>query len=327
MAGVRQFKIAAIQVGPIARSATREPVVKRLCGLLEKAADEGARLAVFPELTLTTFFPKWLIETQDEVDNYFEKGDISKGPCKPLFDLSKARKIGFYLGYAELTSDGHHFNTSILVDNKGKIVHKYRKVHLPGFVDAIEGVPFQQLEKRYFEYGDLGFQAIRTDPTWIDATVGMLICNDRRWPEAWRSYALQGMDLMLIGYNSVANGIGLFGDKEDQNLRQYHSDLAVKSNAYFNSCYAVSVGKCGNEEGQNLLAGSLIVDPTGRTVIQSEIIGDDVMVSEIDLDETIIGKQKMFDFARHRRPECYTRLVEQKGAISLPPYSNGEDGK
>lgn len=321
MVGVRKFKIAAIQVGPIARAAKREDTVQRLCGLLEKAADQGARLAVFPELTLTTFFPKWLIESQEEVDSYFEKGDITQGPCKPLFDLSKKKSIGFYLGYAELTDDGHHFNTSILVDNKGKIVHKYRKVHLPGFVEPIEGVPFQQLEKRYFEYGDMGFQAVRTNPEWIDATVGMLICNDRRWPEAWRSYALQGMDLMLIGYNSVANAVGLFGDKEDKTLRQYHSDLAAKSNAYFNSCFAVSVGKCGKEEGQDLLAGSIVVDPTGRTVVQSQIEDDDVMVSEIDLDETIIGKQKMFDFARHRRPECYSRLVDQKGTIPLPPYS------
>lgn len=321
MAGVRQFKIAGIQVGPIARNAKREDTVKRLCGLLNKAADQGAILAVFPELTLTTFFPKWLIETQEEVDSYFEKGDITKGPCKPLFELSKERKIGFYLGYAELTDDGHHFNTSILVDNKGKIVSKYRKVHLPGFVEPIDNIPFQQLEKRYFEYGDLGFQAVRTNPEWIDATVGMLICNDRRWPEAWRSYALQGMDLMLIGYNSVANAVGLFGDKEDSTLRQYHSDLAAKANAYFNSCYAVSVGKCGKEEGQDLLAGSIIVDPTGRTAVQSQIIDDDVIVTDIDLDETIVGKEKMFDFARHRRPECYKRLVEQKGTIPLPPYS------
>lgn len=324
MVGVRQFKIAAIQVGPITRAAKREDTVQRLCGLLERAANEGATLAVFPELTLTTFFPKWLIESQEEVDSYFEKGDITVGPCKPLFDLSKKRSIGFYLGYAELTDDGNHFNTSILVDNQGKIVGKYRKVHLPGFVEPIEGVPFQQLEKRYFEYGDLGFQAIRTNPEWIDATVGMLICNDRRWPEAWRSNALQGMDLMLIGYNSVANAVGLFGDKEDKTLRQYHSDLAVKSNAYFNSCFAVSVGKCGKEEGQDLLAGSIIVDPTGRAVGQSEIEDDDVVVRDIDLDESVVGKQKMFDFARHRRPECYTRLVEQKGAIELPPYSAEE---
>lgn len=321
MIGVRKFKIAAIQVGAISKGAKREDTVKRLCGLLEKAADQGAKLAVFPELSLTTFFPKWLIKHQEEVDTYFEKGDITAGPCKPLFQLSKERKIGFYLGYAELTDDGNHFNTCILVDYEGKIIHKYRKVHLPGFVKPIEGIPFQQLEKRYFEYGDLGFQAIKTDPEWIDATIGMLICNDRRWPEAWRCYALQGMDLMLIGYNSVANAKGLFGDAEDKTLRQYHSDLSAKSNAYFNSCFAVSVGKCGNEEGQELLAGSLIVDPNGRVVVQSEMEDDDVMVKEIDLDDTLSGKQKMFDFSRHRRPECYTRIVEQKGSVSLAHFS------
>lgn len=321
MAGVRKFKIALIQLGPIARKAERVDTVKRLCGLLNQAADQGATLAVFPELALTTFFPKWYIESQEEVDSYFEKGDITKGPCKPLFDLSAKRGIGFYLGYGELTDDGHHFNTAILVDNKGKIVQKYRKVHLPGFTEPTEGIPFQQLEKKYFEYGDLGFPAVRTDPKWIDATVGMLICNDRRWPEAWRCYALQGMDLMLIGYNSIANAQGLFGDKEDKTLRQYHSDLSAKANAYFNSCFAASVGKCGNEEGQGLIGGSLLVDPNAGVVIQSKIEDDDVLVAEIDLDETLNGKAKMFDFSRHRRPQFYTRLVEQKGSIPLPPYT------
>ncbi|KAH3667508.1 hypothetical protein OGAPHI_003157 [Ogataea philodendri] len=319
--GVRKFKIAGIQTGPIAKSATRAQTVERLVGLLKKAADSGAVLAVFPEMSLTPFFPKWYIESQEEVDSYFEKGDISTGVCKPLFEAAAKYSIGFYLGYCELTNDGHHYNSAILVDNLGQVVHKYRKVHLPGFLEPSEGVQFQQLEKRYFEYGDQGFQAYRANPDWIDATIGMLICNDRRWPESWRTYALQGMDLMLIGYNSIANGKGLFGDAEDAKLRQYHSDLAVKSNAYFNSCFAVSVGKCGNEEGQDLIGGSLIVDPNGLAKVQSKVLDDDVIVTEIDLDETLNGKTKMFDFARHRRPEFYRRLVDQKGSIETR-YSN-----
>lgn len=314
---VRKFKIAGVQLGPISKYISKEKTVEKLCRLLEHAAGNQASLAVFPELALSSFFPRWYIESQEEIDSYFEKGDITAGVVKPLFEISKARGIGFFLGYAELTDDGKHYNTGILVNNKGKIVQKYRKSHLPGFDEATEGIEFQQLEKRYFDQGDIGFQAVKTDPEWVDATVGILICNDRRWPEAWRCYGLQGMDLCLNGYNTASNGTSLFGGEENKALRLYHSDLSTKANAYFNSTFAVSVAKCGLEDGQELMAGSLIVDPNGRVIAQAKTEGDEVIFANIDLDETINGKTKMFDFSRHRRPELYSRIVEQKGSIEL----------
>ena len=76
---------------------------------------------------------------------------------------------------------------------------RYRKVHLPGTVEAARGQRFQQLEKRYFEYGDLGFPAFRGPAAWHRAMMGMMICNDRRWPEAWRVTGLQGVELVCIG--------------------------------------------------------------------------------------------------------------------------------
>lgn len=317
--GIRQFKIAGIQLGPIQRETPKYNTVKRLCKLMTDAADSGSNLVVFPELALTSFFPRWLIESQEEIDSFFEKGDISKGEAKPLFELAKARGVGFVLGYAELTDDGHHFNTCIFVNNKGEVVQKYRKVHLPGYIEPTEGIKFQQLEKRYFEYGDLGFPAFRTSSLWIDGIMGMLICNDRRWPEAWRCYALQGMEICFNGYNTTADGTALFNKVENKEVRMYHSDLSTKSNAYCNSCFAVSVAKCGVEDGQELIGGSLIVDPNGLVLAQAKTNDDEILYADIDLDETISGKQKMFDFSRHRRPELYQRLVDQKGAIPIPP--------
>jgi predicted amidohydrolase len=316
---VRKFIIAGIQLGPIQKATPKSETVARLINLLKQASEQGAKLAVFPELALTSFFPRWYIESQEEVDSYFEKGDITKNETvKPLFDAAKEFNIGFVLGYAELTDDGHHFNTYILADNKGQLIQKYRKAHLPGFVEPTDGIAFQQLEKRYFEYGDMGFPAYKSDPDWIDATMGMLICNDRRWPEAWRCYALQGMDLCLNGYNTTGNGTALFGSKENKELRMHHSDLSTTANAYFNSCFAVSVAKSGVEDGQDLIAGSLIVDPNGVVIAKAQTEDDELLVCEIDLDEAVNGKKKMFDFSRHRRPELYGRLVEQKGAIETP---------
>lgn len=315
--GIRKFKLAAVQLGPIQRATPKEETVQRLCKLLHESADNGATLAVFPELALTSFFPRWLITDQEEIDSFFEKGDISQGVVKPLFDAAKERGCGFVLGYAELTDDGHRFNACVLVDNQGQVVQKYRKAHLPGFVEPTEGIKWQQLEKRYFEYGDLGFPAFRPNKEWIDGIMGMLICNDRRWPEAWRVYALQGMEICFNGYNTTADGTALFNKVENKEVRMYHSDLSTKSNAYCNSCFAVSVAKCGVEDGQELIAGSLIVDPNGLVIAQAKTEDDEILYADIDLDETISGKQKMFDFSRHRRPELYERLVTQKGAIPI----------
>jgi predicted amidohydrolase len=235
---------------------------------------------------------------------------------QPLFDRARALGVGFYLGYAELTEDGRRFNSAITTGPDGAILGKYRKVHLPGSREIRPGQRYQQLEKRYFEYGDLGFPAFRGPREWGSPVLGMLICNDRRWPEGWRCYGLQGVELMLMGYNSAAydpNG----GESESAELRTFHSTLAVQANAYMNATWAVSVAKAGVEDGAGLIGGSVIVDPNGLVVAQAKTLGDEVIVAEVDLDACRQGKEKMFDFAAHRRPQHYRRIVDQVGAI--PP--------
>ncbi len=127
--------------------------------LLKEASEAGASLVVFPELALTTFFPRYFMEDPREVESYFER-EMPNPAVAPLFDEAKKRACGFYLGYAELVEEGgrtRRFNTSILVGTDGSVVGKYRKIHLPGHADRRPEAPFQHLEKRYFEVGDLGF--------------------------------------------------------------------------------------------------------------------------------------------------------------------------
>src|SRR5207237_7701852 len=102
--------------------------------------------------------------------------------------------IGFQLGYAELTPEGRHFNTAILVSPAGDVLLKYRKVHLPGHAEFDPKRAVQHLEKRYFEVGDLGFPVIRAPMGGLDGiNMGMMSCNDRRWPEAWRVLGLRSV--------------------------------------------------------------------------------------------------------------------------------------
>jgi predicted amidohydrolase len=311
----RIFRAAAAQMGPTQKADSRAHTLARMIVLLEDAAAKGARLVVFPELAFTTFFPRWILEGE-ALDFHFER-EMPNPNVAPLFARARELGVGFYVGYAELTPEGQRFNSAILVDSQGKIVSKYRKVHLPGSVEPREGAKYQQLEKRYFEYGDLGFPALRAGSDWGGAIMGTMICNDRRWPESWRVLGLQGVELVCIGYNSAAydpNG----GSTEDGTLRTFHSTLVAQANAYMNATWAITVAKAGDEDGSGLIGGSCIVDPNGCIVAQATSLADEVITADIDPDLCRQGKEKMFNFAAHRRPEQYAVITERAGVVEPP---------
>ena len=308
---MRQIIVGAAQMGAIQRADTRAAAVARMLALLERAHARGCGLVVYPELALTTFFPRWPMEDPAEVDAWFER-EMPNAATKPLFDRARALGVAISFGYAELTPEGRRFNTQILTDRAANIVGKYRKVHLPGHSDFDPTRAFQHLEKRYFEPGDLGFPVWRMGDDLGRAVVGMLICNDRRWPEAWRVLGLQGAELAILGYNTPS--VNSQNGAEGLERRLYHSELSVCSGAYQNACWAVAVAKAGVEDGHPLMAGSVIVDPDGVVVARAETEGDELIAHSCDLDATVFGKTTIFDFARHRRPEHYGRIVAQTGA-------------
>jgi N-carbamoyl-D-amino-acid hydrolase len=312
----RILRIAGAQMGPNTLQDTREQVLARMIRLLDDAAEQGAQLVVFPELAFTTFFPRWFQERESDLLRYFEPS-MPNPNVQPLFDRAREHNVGFYVGYGELTPEGHRYNSAVLVSPTGELLSKYRKIHLPGTSEPKPGLRYQQLEKRYFRYGDLGFPVVRTRPQWSNAAIGMLICNDRRWPEGWRVLGLQNVELVCIGYNSAAYDPG-GGDGESAALRTFHSTLAVQANAYMNATWAVSVAKAGNEDGAGLIGGSVIVDPNGQIRAQASSLGDELLVVDADLDLCLHGRQRMFDFAAHRRPQWYGPLVDQVGAIDPP---------
>ena len=99
----RVITVGAAQLGPIQRADARPQVVKRLLELLHQAKSHGCDLVVFPELALTTFFPRWWMEKQAEIDAFFER-EMPGPETLPLFDEARRLGIGFYLGYAELST-------------------------------------------------------------------------------------------------------------------------------------------------------------------------------------------------------------------------------
>ena len=307
----RVITVGAAQMGPIAREETRPQVVERLIAHLREAKRRGCDLVVFPELTLATFFPRWYYENQADIDVWFER-EMPGPETRPLFDEARRLGIAFKLGYAELVEeDGRtrHFNTAILVEKDGRIAGKYRKVHLPGHAEHEPWRQFQHLEKRYFETGNLGFRVFDA----LGGRVGMCICNDRRWPETYRVMGLQGVEMVLLGYNTPVHNPPA---PEHDRLGWHHNTIVMQSGAYQNATWVVGVAKGGVEEGVPMICGTQIIAPSGETVAQALTEADELITAVCDLDVCQSYKRSVFNFAMHREPEHYGLITATKGAVS-----------
>ncbi|KAL1858060.1 hypothetical protein Daus18300_010172 [Diaporthe australafricana] len=353
----RLLTVAAAQMGPNQLADPRDKILSRMLKLLTDAASQGAKLVVFPELALTTFFPRHQIDDPVRKAEFFEPEShdnphaiVDSPRVKPLFEKAKELGTDLYLGYAERWTDENgkvtDYNTTLYYSaTAGRVVGKYRKVHLPGTKEPIDdktgrGVE-QQLEKRYFTPGNFGFQAFRAPDLVADTAkassrgagekgskelegkgdpiVGMIICNDRRWSEAWRSYGLQGAELILDGYNTTSYAPQYDGTPEEQEAEAlFHHHISCQSGSYTNACFSVNTAKCGVEDGGGLIAGTVIYDPNGHVVAESKTKADELVVATIDLALCRKGKERVFAFERHRRVEHYARLVEQVG-VREPP--------
>ncbi len=287
----RTLRVGAAQMGPIQKADSRQVVVKRMIDLIDQAHERKCDLVVYPELALTTFFPRWHMTDQTEIDAWFER-EMPNAATRPLFERAAQDRIGLSFGYAELTPDGRRFNTSVLVDRGGRIVGKYRKVHLPGHSAYDPQRSFQHLEKRYFEPGDLGM-------------------------------GLQGVELIVLGYNTPS--FNAQRSAEGPEKRLFHNRLCVQAGAYQNSTWVVAVAKGGVEDGHPMIAGSIIVGPDGEIVAEAKTEDDELVVADCDLDATVFGKETIFDFKRHRRVEHYGRITSQTGVIP-PPEGERESG-
>ena len=307
----RVIRVGGAQMGPLQKSDSRQVAVERMIALLDQAWERDCRLVVFPELALTTFFPRWDMDDPREIDAYFET-EMPNAATRPLFDRAKEYGLAFSFGYAERVEGNggqHRYNTSILVDETGDIVGKYRKTHLPGHAAFDPERSFQHLEKKYFEVGNTGFRAWR----FMGGVVGMCICNDRRWPETYRVLGLQGVEMVLLGFNTPSVNSQRSSEAED--LRTFHNDLSVQAGAYQNGTWVVSIAKAGVEDGHELLGGSTVVHPSGRIVARAQTVDDELIVADCDLDACNFYKETIFDFARHRRVEHYGLITQQTGVV------------
>ena len=175
----RIVNVAAAQLGPIQKADTRQAVVARMLDLMDRPRPRAATSSSIPSSRSPRSFRAGTRGPQ-RGRHLVRARDAERRDAAAVRGGAAQHGMAMSFGYAELTPDGHHFNTSILVDRDGRRSSaSTARCTCPAMPSSIPSARHQHLEKRYFEPGDLGF------PVWrmLGGIFGMCICNDRRWPE------------------------------------------------------------------------------------------------------------------------------------------------
>jgi predicted amidohydrolase len=236
----RHIKVAAAQMGPNNEGTPREEIVERMLALLELAIRDGVEVVAYPEMALTTYFPK---KVRPDFEQFFET-EVPPKALEPLLRRAAQARVAVHAGFCE-KADGRRFNSALLTDRDGRLCGTFRKIHLPG-TKAPDGFA-QVYEPYYFAHGDSGYKVFDC----AGARVGIAICQDRRYPESYRCLALEGAELILIGYNTPTSPLAL-----------ELNELCMRAGAYANLCFVVGVAKAGVEDGVELIGGSAAGSPS-----------------------------------------------------------------
>lgn len=278
---------AALQLGPA--NTTIRQTVERILVLIDSAARRGVTLAGLPELALTPYFAA---QVHSDLDPYVSLTE-NQWAIATISAALKSAKMACSVPFAEI-EDQSLYNSMAFIDASGKRVGTFRKMHIPGQVEPKADGSMTILEKRYFAPGDLGFGVFDAG----GLRLGGLICYDRRFPEAYRSLANNGADVMCVGYNTPVMGGGTLA------AARRASELAMCGGAYSTATHIIGAGKAGTEGNVRYIGGSLIIGPDGVILNKARTNGDEVVLAEIDLEKQAKVRER-WNFEVNRRPADY----------------------
>ena len=276
----------------------REVNLQTATAMADEAADRGAQLIVTQELFDLPYFP----QTEDEA--HFALAESIPGPTSDRLCRFAAQR-GVYVNASvfERRAPGVFHNTSLIIDGRGRIVGRYRKMHIPD--DP------RYYEKFYFAPGDLGF----TTHVLPNCCVGTLICWDQWFPEAARLSTLAGAELLLyptaIGsWDLTGDGRG-GGDPPDVRQEEREAWQTIqRSHAIANGVFVASVNRIGIEGQLKFWGSSFVVDPAGRIIARAP--ADDPAVLVVDCDLAAIDRAREgWPFLRDRRIDEYGDLAQR----------------
>lgn len=295
--------VATAQLGPT--SSAQTDTVARMVSLVERALASGVELVVFPELSLTPYFPARSCDVLE-----FSEASVPPERIASLI-AAAAGRIDLVVPFAEHTAEGV-YNTAALLARDGRELGRYRKMHIPG--PRGSSASHHRGEKHCFRPGDLGFPAYQA----AVGRVGMAICFDRRFPETFRCLALNGAELFAVGYNTSAGS----GAREARVRLDAH-ELAIRSGAAANGIPLIAAGKAGVEDGIAYLGASSVISHTGEVLARASSDGDELVVAEVDLD-TAAAYRDESPVRMDRRPEQYSAITRP---VVATPELAGRSGR
>ncbi len=275
-------------------SCTRSPQENLLkAGLrIREAASLGAQVICLQELFASLYFC--------DVEDYehFKLAESVPGPStETLSALAKELNVVIIASLFEKRTNGIYHNTTAVLDADGTYLGKYRKMHIPD--DPA------YYEKFYFTPGDLGYKIFKTR----FAVLGVLICWDQWYPEAARITALMGAEILFY---PTAIGWATAQD-EATNTEQFNAWQTIqRSHAIANGVHVVSVNRVGFEQNgaMKFWGGSFISNPFGSVIYQASHTGEEVRVTEVDLNKTDTYRTH-WPFLRDRRIDSYQPITKR----------------
>ena len=280
----RLLTIAAAQTGSVADGGFTA-IGELAHAQLDEAGKLGVRLLTFCELFLTPFFANRL---EEDFDRYF------MAPDDPLLRglVNKACSLGMalVLPFAEKADDGY-FNSAFVYDDQGALSGRYRKTHIPAYFPTPGSGGTGSYEKFYFAPGgSLNVHAV------AGTRIGVQICNDRLYPEASRTLALKGAEVIVMPIS--------FSTYADPAQRASIWEIPPRARAYENGVFVLACNRVGTEGARHHLGRSMVVDPSGMIVAEAGSMAPQLLTAQIDLDD-VMRQRKKFPWWRDRRADLY----------------------
>ena len=290
----------ALTVGLVQHACTEERVTNLAASTagIREAADRGAKVVLLPELHTSVYF------CQSEDIRRFDQAEAVPGPTTLMLGaLAKELEVSIIGSVFERRTAGLYHNTAVVLDARGQLVGRYRKMHIPDDPGYYE--------KFYFTPGDQGFTPVTAGAR----RLGVLVCWDQWYPEAARLMSLAGAELLFyptaIGWNPR--------DNEAERERQRDAWRTIqRGHAIANGLPVVVCNRIGLEPdptggpGIDFWGSSFIVGPQGELLAEAPSDKPAVLVAEIDLTRSE-KVRRAWPFFRDRRIDAYSEITKRFG--------------
>jgi len=281
---VKNKKTAAVRVGLVQMTCSNDVKanLKKAVERVRQAASRGAKIVCLQELYRTEYFCKL------EDAKLFDLAETIPGPStEALSKVAREKKVVIVASLFEKRATGVYHNTAVVIDADGKLLGKYRKMHIPddpGFY-----------EKFYFIPGDLGFRSFKTRY----ATIGVCVCWDQWFPEAARLTALAGAEILFY-----PTAIGWKAGRQDE-AASYHDAWRTvqRGHAISNGVFVAAVNRVGREGEFKYWGGSFVSDPFGAVTAEAGA-SEETLLVDCDLS-SVEQTRREWPFLRDRRIDAY----------------------